>query len=206
MNERDLNHTWNCRHSSSCCIKSPDTTLSPGIILLWGLMATHCPIYQNKTVLCNLASLLLCNHQYIRSKKKDQLKACWGPGLGMCCGFLYCSLSRKAWQIQLWDPAGHAILINLSHWWTTASADLALVATHLYTIHLYHPEHNSFTVRYWELWAAVTHPRLRPPGAGAEQSSELCQRLQQLQGLEWTTSGGDHPVLFCVHVWWPGST
>lgn len=122
MTVRDLNHTWNCRHSFSCCVKSPDTTLSPGIILLWGLMVTHCPIYQNKTVLCNLASLLLCNHQYIRSKKKkDQLKACWGPGLGMCCALLYCSLSRKAWQIPLRDPAGHAIPINLSHWWTTAS-------------------------------------------------------------------------------------
>lgn len=69
MNKRDLNHTCSRRHSLSCCAKSPDTILSPGIILLWGLMVANCPIYQHKTVLCNLASLLLCIHQYIRSKK-----------------------------------------------------------------------------------------------------------------------------------------
>ena len=67
MNKRDLNHTCNCRHSFSCCAKSPDIIISPRIILLWGLMVTNCPVYQNKTVLCNLASLLLCIHQYIRS-------------------------------------------------------------------------------------------------------------------------------------------
>jgi len=39
------------------------------------------------------------------------------------------------------------------------SIDLALVAVHLHAIHLYHPESNRFTIRYWELWAAVTHHR-----------------------------------------------
>lgn len=108
-------------------------------------MVTNCPIYQNKTVLCNLASFLLCIHQYIRSKKKAQLRANLGDSMiwswlkagvmGQCTG----TLGTRTWHVPrpfvphaeqkgMTDPAGHAVPINLLslaklsiaqtwHWW-----------------------------------------------------------------------------------------
>lgn len=145
MNKRDLNHTCSRRHSLSCCAKSPDTILSPGIILLWGLMVANCPIYQHKTVLCNLASLLLCIHQYIRSKKSPteskpgrqcdlELTEGWSNGAAhwhagdqdLACAASFCTArwaerhDRSSWTCC--TDKSPLTLANLSiaqtwHWW-----------------------------------------------------------------------------------------
>lgn len=105
-NKRGLNHICNCRHSFGCCMKSLDTILSPGLILLLGLMVTNCPIYQNEMVFCNLASLLLCIHQYMRREKKAKLKANVGNSMiwswlkGGVMGRCTDTLGTRTWLVS----------------------------------------------------------------------------------------------------------
>lgn len=81
MTKRGLNHTCNRWQGFSCCVRSSGAILSPGIILLRGRRVTNCLIYQNKTALCNSASLLLCIHQNTRNTEKAQMKASLGDSM-----------------------------------------------------------------------------------------------------------------------------
>lgn len=64
-------------------------------------MVTNCPIYHNKTVLCNLASLLLCIHQYIRSKKSStESKPGWQRDLELTEGWSTGTLGTRTWRVQ----------------------------------------------------------------------------------------------------------
>lgn len=156
-----------------CCAKNPDTIFSPAIILPWGLVVTNCPIYQKKTVLCNLASLVLCIHQYLRNKKSTteskpgrqrdlELTGGWSSGAvqwhagdqGLAFVLLpgqkgiTDSASRSSWPCC--TDKSPLTLADLRvaqtwHWWLSPCS------------HLYHPKHNGFTMRYWELWTVVPH-------------------------------------------------
>lgn len=110
-------------------------------------MVTNCPIYQNKAVLCDLASPLLCVHQYIRKQtwtavwfgatwrleQWGSAKARWGPGLGQCHVLLYPTLSRKAQLPAQLDSPRQWISSRRG----SPSTDLALRAVLLFPINVF---------------------------------------------------------------------